>query len=161
MKFYIKQKVFTFKDKFTILDEQQNIQYQIKGKFMSLRNKLELNNNKNEVILRSNRKVLSLLPRYYIYDSKNQATAMVKKLFALRPKFDLRILSKDYHVDGNFFGHSFGIYDDKNNFVASISKRLISWGDTYEIDIADEQNVEILLFMVIIIDQVVHERKNR
>jgi uncharacterized protein YxjI len=44
--------------------------------------------------------------------------------------------------------------------VTSISKKIISWGDTYEIDVVDENNLELLLFMVIIIDQVVHENKN-
>ena len=42
MKFYIKQKVFSFKDKFRIMDENQVLQYEVKGKFMSLSNKLEL-----------------------------------------------------------------------------------------------------------------------
>ena len=42
MKFYIKQKVFTLKDKFDITDEHQNLKYQVKGKFMSISNRLEL-----------------------------------------------------------------------------------------------------------------------
>ena len=75
------------------------------------------------------------------------------------PKFNLRILHNDYYVDGSFYGHSFGVYDNRNNLVASISKKYISWGDTYEIDVQDENNLEVLLFMVIIIDQVIHEKK--
>jgi uncharacterized protein YxjI len=160
MKFYIKQKVFTFKDKFTVMDEQQNIKYEVKGKFMSIKNKLELTNQSGEILLRSERKVLSFMPTYFIFDSKNQEIAMVKRIFGFKPKFNLRILHNDYYVDGSLFGHSFGIYDSHNNLVTSISKKIISWGDTYEIDVVDENNLELLLFMVIIIDQVVHENKN-
>jgi uncharacterized protein YxjI len=161
MKFYIKQKVFTFKDQFSIMDEQQNVKYQIKGKFLSLRNKLVLIDHKGLALLRAERKLFRFLPKYFVYDTKNQVIAEVKRIFSLRPKFDLRIPHKDYHVDGSFFAHSFNIYDNTNNLVASISKKIISWGDTYEIEIIEEEKLELLLFLVIIIDQVVHERHNR
>lgn len=161
MKFYIKQKVFTFKDKFTVMDERQNIKYEVRGKFMSMKNKLELTDQNGDTLLRSERKVFSFLPTYYVYDSRNQDIAMVKRVFGIKPKFNLRILHDDYYVDGSLFGHNFGIYDNHQNLVASISKKIISWGDTYEIDIVDENNIELLLFLVIIIDQVVHEKKHR
>lgn len=160
MKFYIKQKVFSLKDKFTIMDEAQNVRYEVKGKFMSIKNKLELADKDGVTLLRSERKVFSFMPTYYIYDSRNQELAMVKRIFGFKPKFNLRVLHNDYYVDGSFYGHSFGVYDNRNNLVASISKKYISWGDTYEIDVQDENNLEVLLFMVIIIDQVVHEKKN-
>ena len=161
MKFYIKQKVFTFKDKFTIMDEKQNVLYEIKGKFISIKNKLELVNQKGELLLRSERKVFTFMPKYSIYNLKNQQVALVRKIFAFKPKFDLLIPNKSYYVDGSFFGHSFGIYDEKRNMVASISKKIISWGDTYEIEIKNEEDKELFMFVVIIIDQVVHERKRR
>ncbi|MGD9761374.1 MAG: LURP-one-related/scramblase family protein [Candidatus Izemoplasmatales bacterium] len=161
MKFYIKQKVFTFKDKFKIMDEQQNVLYEIKGKFLSIKNKLELINQKGELLLRSERKIFTLMPKYSIYNLKNQRVAFVKKIFSLKPKFNLSVPNKNYHVDGSFFGHSFGIYDEKRNMVASISKKIISWGDTYEIEIRNEEDQELFMFLVIIIDQVIHERKHR
>lgn len=161
MKFYIKQKVFTFKDQFRIMDETQNVQYEIKGKFMSIKNKLELTNPAGEMLLRSERKVFTFMPKYFIYNSKEQEIALIKRIFGFKPRFDLNILNKDYFVDGSLFGHSFAIYDEKKNMVASISKKIISWGDTYEINIQDENNAELFLFVVIIIDQVVHERKRR
>lgn len=161
MKFYIKQKVFSFKDQFKIMDETQNVLYEIKGKFMSIKNKLELTNQAGEILLRSERKVLTIMPKYFVFNEKDQEIALIKRIFGFKPRFDLNILNKDYFVDGSLFGHSFGIYDERKNMVASISKKIISWGDTYEIDIQDEANVELFLFVVIIIDQVVHERKRR
>ena len=41
MKFYIKQKVFSFRDKFTVKDLEQNDLYQVKGKLMSISNKID------------------------------------------------------------------------------------------------------------------------
>ena len=61
-------------------------------------------------------------------------------------------------LDGSLFAHSFTIYEN-DEVVATIRKKIISWGDTYEIEIFVEENVELLLFTVIVLDQVIHERK--
>jgi uncharacterized protein YxjI len=159
MKFYIKQKVFSFKDKFNITDENQNLKYQVKGKFMSIQNKLEMLDDKEEVLFTSKKKLLRLFPKYLIFNPGEQEVASIVKKFSLRPKFDLSILNKEQTVDGSLFAHSFNI-NDNGRVVASISKKIISWGDTYEIEIFEEENVELYLFVVIILDQVIHERKN-
>lgn len=160
MKFYIKQKVFTFKDQFNIMDESQNLLYQVKGKFMSITNKLEFLDKNGEVLLRSNRKVFTLLPKYYFYDQKNEEVATMKRIFGFTPKFYLSLLRKELTVDGNFFAHSFSI-SDHGQVIASIKKKVISWGDTYEIEIFENENVELYLFVVIVLDQVIHENKGR
>lgn len=160
MIFYIKQKVLSIKDKFDVYDEQQNLEYQVKGRFMSISNKLELLDLSGEKVLSAHRKVLSFLPTYYVYDLFNDEIATIKKKFSFRPKFDISALGKNLFVDGSLFGHSFTI-SDETGVIASIEKRIISWGDTYEIEILDEENKELFLFVVIIIDQVIHERRNR
>jgi len=160
MRFYIRQKVFTLKDKFDITDEQQNLKYQVKGHFMSISNKMELLDTSGATLLRSNRKVLTIMPKYFIFDKQNQEVATIKRLLALRPRFDLLVMNRELAVEGSFFAHSFGIYE-KGLEVASIKKKIISWGDTYEIEIHDEANIELFLFVVIILDQIIHEKKNR
>jgi len=160
MKFYIKQKIFTLKDKFNIMDESQNIKYQVKGKFMSLKNKLELLDSDENLILRSERKILTFLPKYYIYNLKNEVIATIERVLSIRPKFNLTIMDKEYFIDGSIFGHSFTI-SNYGNVKATISKKIISWGDTYEIEIYDKENIELFLFVVIVLDQVIHERRRR
>ena len=39
---YLKQKVFSFGEKYNVFDENQNIVYHIKGKVFSLRNKMDM-----------------------------------------------------------------------------------------------------------------------
>ncbi|MBN2540329.1 MAG: LURP-one-related family protein [Bacilli bacterium] len=160
MKYYIKQKVFSFKDQFNITDDAQNLKYQIKGKFMSITNKLDLMDQNGSVLLHAHRKVLTFMPKYFIEDDKGQEVAMIQRLFAFRPKFKLQVRYKELTVSGSLFAHSFVISDDGEP-VASIQKKIISWGDTYEIDIVKEEDVELFLFVVIVLDQVIHERKRR
>ncbi len=62
----------------------------------------------------------------------------------------------ELEVRGSLFAHSFGIYNE-DTVIASIEKKVFSFGDSYEIDVEDQTNLELLLFIVIIIDQVIHE----
>ncbi|MBI9008998.1 MAG: LURP-one-related family protein [Tenericutes bacterium] len=158
MKFYIKQKVFSFKDKFNITDENQNLKYQVQGKVFTIRNKLEMQDANENVLYKSQKKLFRLFANYLISEPDGGEVANIKRKFSLRPKFDLSILNEELTVDGSLFAHSFGIYN-KGEMVASISKKIISWGDTYEIEIFEEKNVELFLFVVIILDQVIHEGK--
>ena len=161
MKFYIKQKVFTLKDHFNIMNEEQEIQYQVKGKFMSISDKLQLLDKGEQLVLHAKRKVFSLLAKYYIYNIRDEEVAVIQQKFQLfRPKFKIYVKGKEMDVEGSLFAHSFTIMDNQT-VVASIQKKIISWGDTYAIEIFDEENVELLLFTVIVLDQVIHERRNR
>lgn len=160
MKFYIKQKVFTFKDKFKITDESQNVLYEIKGKLLSIRNKLDLYDKDGNVLYKSRKKLFRLMPKYIIYDLEGKEVARVVRKFSIRPNFNLTIFGKEQVLDGSLFAHSFSILDN-GEMIASISKKIISWGDTYEIEVYEDENVELYLFVVIIMDQVVHERKRK
>lgn len=158
MRFYIKQKVFSLKDKFKVLDETGRELYAVEGKFLSISNKLQLTNMNGSEVLHAQKKLFRMFPSYEIFDPHNNLLATVQKKFSLRPRFVVSVGGEELQVEGSFFGHSFGVVRNGSE-VASIQKKIISWGDTYEINILDELNVELYLFIVIIIDQVIHEQK--
>lgn len=158
MKFYIKQKILSFRDKFRIMDESQKEVYTVEGKFFSIQNKLELLNANGSQVLNAKKKLFRFFATYEIFTPHGELTAVVKRKLSIRPKFELEVQGEVLTVEGSLFAHSFGIIKDGQE-VASIHKKVISWGDTYEIDIDSNINIELYLFMVIIIDQVIHEKK--
>ncbi len=159
MKYYVKQKVFSLKDQFYVMDQSGKEVYGVKGKFMSLSNKMELLNMNGSQVLNTQKKVLTFLPKYFVYDPHGELLAEIKRRIGLRPKFTIMLGDKELNVEGSLFAHSFGIFEDGNE-IASISKKVISWGDSYEIEIHDESKTELYLFIVIILDQILHENKN-
>lgn len=159
MKFYVKQKVFSLKDSFKVFDENQNPVYQVTGKFFSLKNKMELQDMSGQTLYRSDKKVISILPTYFIYDQTGKQVVSVKKKFAIKPKFDVDIYGEQAKINGSFWQYNFEI-ETNRGIAATIRKKIISFGDSYEIDIADDKNLELLLYLVIVIDQVLHEDKN-
>ena len=160
MRFYIKQKVFSLRDKFTIMDETQKELYTVEGKFISIQNKLQLLNMNGSQALNAQKKLFRLMARYDIYTPHSDHLATIQRKFSIRPKFVVTVGNEELQVEGSFFAHSFGVFRDGQE-VASIAKKYISWGDTYEIDIHDELNTELYLFIVIIIDQIIHEQENK
>ncbi|MCK5388484.1 MAG: LURP-one-related family protein [Candidatus Izimaplasma sp.] len=157
MKYYVKQKVFSLRDKFTIKDYSQNDVFQVQGKFMSLTNKLELLNMNGSQVLNSKKQLFKLFPVYRIYSNHNEELAVIKKKFSFKPKFEVILGGHDeYQVVGTLFAHTFSILKDGVT-VAEIIKKVFSFGDSYEIDILDESKKELFLFIVIIIDQIIHE----
>ncbi len=160
MKYYVKQKVFTLKDKFFIKDFDQNDVYEVQGKFMSISNKLQLLRTDGTEVLNTKKKLFRIFPFYEIFTPEGDVLATVQKKFSFKPKFDVVVGEMELKVDGSFFAHSFGILKDDKT-IASIEKKVFSFGDSYEIDIEDESQLELLLFIVIIIDQVIHESQKK
>lgn len=157
MQYFIKQKVFSFKDKFNITNEAQETLYQVEGKVFSIKNKLSLFNPTGDVVLEASKKLFQFLPKYTITTPDGQELAKVHKRFTLlRHKFSVFAGNQELIVTGNIIGHNFEI-EKEGQFVASIKKKLFSFGDSYVIDIRDEVNQELYLFIVIIIDQILEE----
>lgn len=158
MRFYIKQKVFSFKDKFRIMDDAQKELYTVEGKFLSIQNKLQLLNVNGSQVLNAKKKLFRLFATYEIFTPHGDLLAEIKRKFSFRPKFEVNVQGEQLMVEGSLFAHSFGVMKDGRE-AATIQKKVISWGDTYEIFVDDDLNPELYLFIVIIIDQVIHEQK--
>ena len=151
MKLYIKQKVFSWGDKFRIYDENQNDRYYVKGEVLSFGKKLHLYNPSGDEEAFIHQKVLSLLPKFYISRNNTDVAQVIKEFTILRQKYTVEGLG--WTVTGNFSAHNYEITSNRQK-IASISKRWFSWGDTYEIDISDDADEVMAICVVLIIDAV-------
>ena len=149
MNYYIKQKVFSWKDKFNIYDEQGNPRYYVEGEFLTIGKKLHLQDMNGNELLFIHQKVLSFLMRYYISKNGRDVAEVVKKISFLKPKYEVN--GFEWDVEGDFFAHSYEIKKDGFT-VARVQKRWLSWGDTYEISIASGYDEVNVLAVVLVID---------
>lgn len=160
MKYYLKQKKFSFKDKFTVKDEAGNDLFQVQGKVFSMKNKIDLMNMDGSTVLSAEKKMWAFMSTYFIFSSHNEQIAVVKRKFGFKPNFSVQMGNEELTVSGSIFGHQFVIKNGEKEIVR-ISKKLISWGDAYEVDIVEDHNKELLLFVVIVIDQIMEEAAKR
>ena len=128
MKLYIKQKVFSWGDKFRIYDENENDVYLVEGEVFTLGKKLHLYSPDKTELAFIHQKVFSFLPRFFISVGGNDVAEVKKEFTFFKHKFTVDALGWEVH--GDFFSHSYEIASG-NRTIASISKRWFSWGDTY------------------------------
>ena len=78
----------------------------------------------------------------------------MKEFTILRPKY--RIEGLNWEVKGDLFDHDYQIIENGREIVR-IHKVWFSWGDSYELDIADGANEEMVLAVVLAIDCVLDD----
>lgn len=134
MELLIKQRVFSWTDAYDIYDANGDPRYYVRSKFFSLGH------------------------QFYVYDDRTdrEVGSIHQKLFSLMPTFEIRLFgqsmgfvrkkltffSQKYHVDyfgwdaeGDFLGWDYRVKDGERT-VMTISQKLLSWGDTYLLNIA-------------------------
>ncbi len=159
--FYVRQKVFSILDQYKIYDRNQNPLYQCKAKPFSLSRKLKIYRIADQSHLFTIRKkMLSFWPKFQILNPNDAVLAEVKRVWSMF-KGHLMLTTPNGHLDvkGNFMHHQFTIMRE-SMILASVQKQWISWGDTYEISIEDQEDFEFLLCLVIVIDSIFHRKKS-
>lgn len=157
MKLYIKQKVFSWGDKFRIYDENQNDKYYVEGEVFTLGKKLHLYSCTGDELAFIHQKVWSFLPKYFISRNGIDVAQVIKEFTLLRQEYTVEGLG--WTVSGNFWAHEYEIAA-ADRTIASISKHWFTWGDTYEIDISDDADEVMALCVVLIIDAVIAQSNN-
>ena len=157
MKLYLKQKVFSWKDKSTIKDENGDDKYFVEGKVLSIGKKLTVfDTNQNEVAF-IRQKVATIMPKFFVEINGEQVAQIVKKFTLLKPKYVVE--GPGWTIQGNFSAHDYSINDGEKQ-IAVIHKQWMTWGDTFEIDIADEKDEIIILGVVLAIDAVMDDAES-
>ena len=149
MKLYIKQKVFSWTDKFTVKDEVGKDRYTVEGEMFSFGKKLHVYDLRGNEVAFIKQEVWSWMPRYYVYCGGRQIAEIKKAFTLLFPKYTIEGLG--WEIDGSFMAHEYLI--TKNGHpVVSISKEWMTWGDSYELDISNPQDEIVALAVVLTID---------
>lgn len=157
MKLYIRQKVFSWVDKFTAKDEHGTDRYYMEGEFFSWGKKLHVSDVSGMEVAFIQQKVFSFLPRFFVYVGGTQVAEIVKEFTLLRPRYRIEGLS--WEVEGSFMAHDYQITQNGHPIV-TIHKQWMTWGDCYELDIADAQDAVIALAVVLAIDCVMDAAQN-
>jgi uncharacterized protein YxjI len=157
---YIKQKVFSFIDRYKVYDEGQKLQYEAKGKFFTLNSQKDLyrvgDQNKLFTI---KQKILTFVPTYYLFDADDKEVAkLAQQLFVFfGTKYQLVVNNKRFSIEGDLFSHQYDIKDE-DGVIVSIRKKWISWGDTYEVSILDTFDEGLAISIVLMIDDALKDR---
>ena len=128
MKLCIRQKVFSWVDRFTVFDENGADKYYVEGELFSWGKKLRVTDVNGREAAFIQQKVSSFTPRFFCV----------------------------WTIEGDFWLHEYRITQNGREIV-SLSKEWFTWGDCYALDIVDPKNETLALAVVLAIDAV-HEQ---
>lgn len=160
MIYKIKEKFWSWGNKFIITDEQNNSQFVVDGRAFSWGDKLSFQDLEGNELAFINQRLMSLMPRYQILTNGTVFAEVIKEFSWFQQKFKLDVPGpNDYEIDGSFWQHEFN-FTRSGRKVASVSKKLWAWTDSYGVNIVDGEDDVSILCACIVIDQVLHDENN-
>ena len=149
MKLLFKQRFFSWFDSYDIYDEAGNTVYSVKGA-LAWGHLLRIYDASGREIGCVRQKILTWLPSFEMYLGDRYIGCIHKEFSFFRPKFNMDY--NGWRVDGDWLEWDYAICDAAGVSVASVSKELWNWTDTYVIDVRDPRDAVCALMLVLAID---------
>lgn len=149
MKLYIKEKVFSWNEQFTVKDENGWDKYFVEGELFSWGKKLHLNDIHGQEVAFIQQKLFTWMPRFTV-SVQGREIAEIRKEFTLF--FERYVIDGlGWEIEGSVWEHEYEIRRNGQTIV-TISKEWFTWGDSYELNILDPADEIVALAVVLTID---------
>ena len=157
MRYLMKQKLFSFGDKFAIRNEQGAEVYYVDGRVFSLGHQLAFEDAGGNQIAFIRQKLLALGSTYEIYRGQEHAATIKKELFTFfQCTFHIHVDGQDeLEAVGNLSDHEYE-FQRGGEWVAQVSKEWFTLADTYGVDIGDKEDPVLILASTVVIDLCCH-----
>ncbi len=157
MRLYIKERVFSWTDRFTVRDENGWEKYFVEGEFFSLGRKLHLLNNGGVELALIQQELFTLMPRYTVSVNGAEVAKIRKEFTFFTPRYVIYGLG--WEIEGNVWEHKYVIRKG-GRIIVTIDKEWFTWGDSYVLNILDPADEILALAVVLTIDCVAESRNN-
>ena len=157
MKLLFKQRLFSWFDSYDIYNEAGDTLFTVEGQ-LSWGHLLKVYDHNGRELGTVKEEIFTFLPKFEIYLGE-QFVGRVEKEFSLfTPSFSVDFMG--WQVEGDFFEWDYAITDRSGRQVASVSKELFNFTDTYVIDVYDQKDALSALMLVLAIDAEKCSRKD-
>jgi uncharacterized protein YxjI len=146
---YIKQKVFSLSGKFTVKDQQEKDVYYVEGSFMQIPKTFSIMNTARDEVALVTKKAFSFLPKFFVVVNGREVFTIKKEFSFLKARYTIE--GADIEVHGNWWDMDFQVLQH-GEVVGQVSKEWFTWGDSYKVQILDEEMETIMIALVVAID---------
>ena len=157
MKLLFKQRFFSWFDSYDIYNEAGQTVYTVKGQ-LAWGHCLKIYDAQGREIGTVKERILTFLPKFDLYIGEELVGTITKDFTFFVPAFDVDF--NNWRVQGQFMEWDYDLLDKFGAQVASVSKELFNWTDTYVIDVHDPDDALCALMVVLAIDAEKCSRNN-
>lgn len=153
---YIKQKVFSLKDRYAVTDAMQTPKYAVTGSLFKIPKEFVISDMAGQEVGKVTKRMFQFLPKFTVSLGGRDVATITKRLSFFRPKYDIDAFGLT--IQGNFWDMNFSVWRNGQQ-VAQVDQQWLSWGDTYAIDVADESLELLIVSLTVAIDYVKSEEQ--
>lgn len=146
---YIKQKLLSLKEKYTVINAQQEDVYFIEGSFMKLPKRFIITDQNGSEIAQITKKVLTILPKFEVDIVGEYPVTICKSLGYIKEKYSIE--AQGIEVKGDWWDLNFEVWKDER-LIGSVQAKIFAWADTYELTIYDEAYENLMVAITVAID---------
>ena len=161
MKVYIKNKFWSIGGGSSVVNENKQPVYQVKGRPFSItRVKYVCDKDGKRLYKIRNKWINWFIHKAYIYDSNKTKIATVKdKWFNVKQEYFIMGYKDEIKVEGKFFGLSCQILRN-GEVIGKITRKITIIYDAFELE-ANEEDIPFLIALVIAIDNITDKKYKR
>ena len=149
MKLLFKQRFFSWFDSYDIYNEAGQTVYTVKGQ-LSWGHCLKIYDARGVEVGTVKERIFTFLPKFEMYLGETCVGCISKEFTFFRPKFNIDC--NGWQMEGDWFEWDYQITDHAGRSVATVTKELWNWTDTYVIDVNDPADALCALMLVLAID---------
>ena len=149
MKMLFQQRMFSWFDSYDIYNEAGDTLFTVEGQ-LAWGHCLHINDASGCHVATVKQVLFSFLPCFDLYIGDECIGSVQKEFSFFHPSFTVDC--RGWQVEGDLFEWDYDICDENGQTVASISKELFNFTDTYTIDVHDPIDALHALMVVLAID---------
>jgi uncharacterized protein YxjI len=149
--FQMREKIMAIGDDYWIEDDDGNKVYKVDGKAARLRDTFILEDTSGTELAKIQEKKLTVRDKMTIERGSTKATVR-KRLLGIRDHYIIDVEDgEDLKAHGNIVDHEYEIERDGDT-VAKVSKKWFRVRDTYGVQLAEDQDVPLILAITVCVD---------
>ena len=149
MKLLFKQRFFSWFDSYDIYNEYGETVYTVRGQ-LAWGHCLKIFDAHDNEIGTVRERVFTLLPKFEMYLGEDYVGCISKEFALFKPVYNIDC--NGWNVEGDFFEWDYSIQNSWGENIATVSKELFNWTDTYVIDVKNPDDALCALMLVLAID---------
>ncbi len=149
MKLLFKQRFFSWLDSYDIYNEAGETVYTVKGQ-LAWGHCLKIFDRMEREVGTVRERVLTFLPKFEMYLGQQYLGCICREFSFFHPRFSLDC--NGWQVSGDWTEWAYSVTDRTGKEIATVSRELWHWTDTYTLNVADPADALGVLMVALAID---------
>lgn len=164
MRFYVKERAWSFSGDFDVRNDAGNPVFKVRGKFLSFGDDLTLfDSASGQKLIHIKQRVFSLLPKYRLYGGNEELQGTVAQKFAFfGERFKVRGSNgTNFNVKGSVWGWNFIVSDESGRQLGQVSRQLSLFRDSYAVEVATPTDAPFMVALAVILERVKEKKESK